>query len=459
MINLLNNSFYKKIKDMKKHLFIIFALFISVTVSSQNYGRILSQMAADEKDWNQSTWDAAYDEPTSTLTSTKWHHKREDRTFELKANGTFVMTTRQLVEEVHMTIKMTGTWSRNKDTFKWTTNPSATTITLDNDDMAKLSTRKQDAYKTAANSMRNTATRSAKETKTQIIPRLDKEYFILANRSPYGLATTDVFFSDRKIQAEAEEKKAKEEAEAKARKEAEEKAKAEEKARLEAEEKAKREAEKAKREAEEARIKADNQYWERLGMEKKAAAEKAAAEGIKLVDLGLSVRWASANIGAKNEKDNCQYFAWAETQTKNEFAKRTYKPAKKYKPNMVLESSDDAATKRWGPGWHIPTPSQWDELKEKCTLEEVRENGFWGLKVTGPNGNYIYLPFNRGKMGASESPRMKEGAAMYWTNTSSSSKNQGICYMVSAGSVYGKNEIEMISDIIYYGLPIRAVME
>lgn len=226
------------------------------------------------------------------------------------------------------------------------------------------------------------------------------------------------------------------------------------KAKREAEEKAKREAEeKAKREAEEARIKAENEYWTRIGIEKKASAEKAAAEGVKLVDLGLSVRWADRNIGASSEMGDCEYFAWAETQTKEEFAKRTYKPAKKYKANMSLEPSDDASTKRWGLGWHIPTPSQWEELKEKCILEGVKLNGSWGLKVTGPNGNSIFLPFNRGKMEVSES-RSKEGAAYYWTNTLTSEKTKAICYSISTGYRMVKN-----LDDVYYGLPIRAVME
>lgn len=203
---------------MKRKLFIFIALFVSAMANSQNIANII----ADEKYWDESTMDAAYIEPLSTLTSTKWHHKRQDMTLELKTNGTFVITLREKIEEVHFNVKMSGTWSRNKDTFKWTINHLANTITLDKDDMTKLSQRKQDQYKTVANAMKREMTKKARETKTQIILRLDKDYFILGNRTNMGIATTDVFFSDKKIQTDAEEAKAKEEAEEKARIEAEE---------------------------------------------------------------------------------------------------------------------------------------------------------------------------------------------------------------------------------------------
>lgn len=234
------------------------------------------------------------------------------------------------------------------------------------------------------------------------------------------------------------------------------------------------------REAEEARQRAENKYWESIGIEKRHSAEKAAAEGIMLVDLGLSVRWANANIGAVNENDDGLCFAWAETQPKNEFAKRNYKPRKKYKPEMTLEATDDAATQRWGVGWHIPTPEQWDELLQKCKITEVKGNGYWGYKVTGPNGNSIFLPFARGKMGGASSSAMKmankffkgglddymavsnrmgEGEANYWSNKMATNKKESIVFNITSASSSSHGQKVLGTDMIVYGLPIRAVME
>jgi hypothetical protein len=58
----------------------------------------------------------------------------------------------------------------------------------------------------------------------------------------------------------------------------------------------------------------------------------------------------------------------------------------------VLEPSDDAATANWGAAWRMPTHEEQVELNEKCTWTKSTLNGVKGYKVTGPNGNSIFLP-------------------------------------------------------------------
>ena len=409
---------------------------------------------AQDKPWNDETRDAAYEAP-NTLFQKKWYDADNNSILDIGANGAIKYTIEDKVEGVRCFFTITGKYTRNKDHFKYTY--TGAKATPNQSDLASLSARKRDEILNAikrAEPYINSQYKNA--TGYYLILRLDEECMIITSYNPQTKIFNDFKWTtlyNESYKKKKEERAAQEAIElAKRLEEAKAKREAEEKARREAEEEAKREAEeKAKREAEEARIKAENKYWARIGTEKKASAEKAAAEGVKLVDLGLSVRWADRNIGARSEMGDCEYFAWAETQTKEEFAKRTYKPAKKYKANMSLEPSDDASTKRWGPGWHIPTPLQWKELKEKCILENVKLNGVWVLKVTGFNGNSIYLPYNRGKMGVSES-RTKEGTANYWTNTLTSEKTEAICYSIGSGMV------KSIDDV-YYGLPIRAVME
>jgi len=434
---------------------------------------LLFAINMNAQDWNEKTRDLAYEAPDSWLIK-KWYAMKDGFCWEfLSGNKTTVSKA-----EPPFVVTIFGTWKRDKD--KLTIQSTNVKIDIDANFLKDLSARQRDKYTEAAKQtegeMRN---QNIGKIYYNMILRLDEEFLIYA---PYDPKTG--LINDFEI-----EKYYNDYHKTKAEKAAKEKKAAEEKAKLEAEEKARKEAEeKARLEAEEkARLEAiEKEYWNKMGAEKKASADRAAAEGVYLVDLGLSVRWASANIGAGI--GTCQYFAWGDTHLKKEFAKRTYnKPSKKYKDGMVLEPSDDIATQRWGTGWHIPTPAQWQELKEKCQIEEVKtkENGDWGLKVTGPNGNSIFLPFNVGRMGASKStgsqlfgalsgavlgvdmssqddgvgPRMKEGSARYWTNTLTSSKDEAICFGISAGSKFGRNKIEMVSDNIYYGLPVRAVME
>ena len=138
------------------------------------------------------------------------------------------------------------------------------------------------------------------------------------------------------------------------------------------------------------------------------------------VDLGLSVKWATCNVGANNpedygdyfawgETDYGDYFAWGETKSKTSYLWSTYKycngsynTLKKYNTSSSygtmdhktqLELSDDAAHVNWGGAWRMPTDAEWTELREQCTWTWTTQNGVYGRKVTSKtNGNSIFLP-------------------------------------------------------------------
>lgn len=130
--------------------------------------------------------------------------------------------------------------------------------------------------------------------------------------------------------------------------------------------------------------------------------------GHKWVDLGLSVRWATTNVGARSESDYGDYFAWGETAPKREYSAKTYKHCKgkmnkltKYCMNKKfgnvdykkqLELIDDAAHVNWGGKWRIPTKVEWNELITKCKMEYTTRKNHKGYLVTGPNGSSIFLP-------------------------------------------------------------------
>ena len=127
------------------------------------------------------------------------------------------------------------------------------------------------------------------------------------------------------------------------------------------------------------------------------------------VDLGLSVKWATCNVGANKPEEYGDYFAWGETQPKTTYSWSTYKwcngsydTQTKYCTNSsygtvdnktVLDLSDDAARANWGGSWRMPTKAEQDELREQCTWVWTTQNGVNGYKVTSKkNGNSIFLP-------------------------------------------------------------------
>lgn len=125
------------------------------------------------------------------------------------------------------------------------------------------------------------------------------------------------------------------------------------------------------------------------------------------VDLGLSVKWASCNVGAATPEEYGDYFAWGETKPKEYYAEQNsftwqysytnslcdYRSSYYYSWQCYsLKSGYDAATLNWGNNWRMPTGLEVQELVEKCTWTYTTQNGVNGCLVTGTNGNSIFLP-------------------------------------------------------------------
>ena len=147
-------------------------------------------------------------------------------------------------------------------------------------------------------------------------------------------------------------------------------------------------------------------YKDEANNEKEEDDKKPDDSTHEAVDLGLSVKWATCNIGASSPEEYGDYFAWGETEEKTNYDWSTYKWCKgsydsltkyctnKYGDNKTtLDPEDDVAHVKWGGDWRMPTLTEIKELCEKCSWQWTEINGVSGEKVTGPNGNSIFLPF------------------------------------------------------------------
>lgn len=147
------------------------------------------------------------------------------------------------------------------------------------------------------------------------------------------------------------------------------------------------------------------------------------------VDLGLSVKWATFNVGASKPEEYGDYFAWGETEPKEEYSWATYKWGDGTESNMTkynkvdklttLEPQDDAAYMNWSSNWRMPTKAEIQELFDQCTWVADTINGISGHKAIGPNGNSIFLPaagFYNNDHG--EGVTVLGRSTYYWSNTS-----------------------------------------
>ena len=152
------------------------------------------------------------------------------------------------------------------------------------------------------------------------------------------------------------------------------------------------------------------------------------------VDLGLSVLWATCNVGANSPEDYGDYYAWGEISTKESYTSENYKwfdtskttrlgeyLLTKYNSDSyygkvdnkaMLDASDDVATIKWGKEWRIPTYKEWNELRKNCTWEWITKGDICGYKVKSKsNNNTIFIP------AAGEGGDPSSQVGHYWAST------------------------------------------
>ena len=114
--------------------------------------------------------------------------------------------------------------------------------------------------------------------------------------------------------------------------------------------------------------------------------------GYEYVDLGLSVKWAICNVGADFPRDYGDYFAWGETEPRDNYLEANAYTCGVEMDDIAGNSKYDAAKANWGGSWRLPTSDEMQELVDSCTWEWMTMIDVNGYLVTGSNGNSIFLP-------------------------------------------------------------------
>ncbi len=192
------------------------------------------------------------------------------------------------------------------------------------------------------------------------------------------------------------------------------------------------------------------------------AGIKTAPASVEAVDLGLSIKWATCNVGATNPEDKGNYYAWGETETKTNYSWDTYAHGtsldnlNKYNANdnlTTLEASDDAAIVNWGGNWRMPTDDEWTELREKCTgawTDNYNGTGVAGYEVKATNGNSIFLPAAGYRDG--DDPYDAGSDGYYWSSSLNADRPYDAWYV----DFYSSN-VSGRSYSRYYGRSVRPV--
>ena len=172
--------------------------------------------------------------------------------------------------------------------------------------------------------------------------------------------------------------------------------------------------------------------------------------GHAYVDLGLpsGTKWATCNVGATKPEEYGGYYAWGETEEKNEYNEGNYLYYKNGSymniGNDIAGTEYDVAHVKWGGSWRMPTRAEQDELREKCKWKWTTINGVNGYKITSKtNRNSIFLPVTGYHYGA--------GIGRYWSSSRSN-------YSVSSYNLnFDSGNQDWNIDLRYLGLSVRPV--
>ena len=182
--------------------------------------------------------------------------------------------------------------------------------------------------------------------------------------------------------------------------------------------------------------------------------------GYEAVDLGLpsGLKWATCNIGANIPEECGDYFAWGETKTKEHYIAENCSTMCEDLCDIGNDARYDAATAIWGDGWRMPNRGDIVELRKNCIWELLEQNGMKGYKVTGINGNSIFLPF-AGFYYSSELKKCSE-SGFYWLSNQSDINSERCLLLVHSELCCPINGCYYTFDSRkYFGRPIRPVSE
>ena len=182
--------------------------------------------------------------------------------------------------------------------------------------------------------------------------------------------------------------------------------------------------------------------------------ETAMSAVAEAIDLGLSVKWASWNIGASAPEEFGGRYGWADptgvkqTTELNDYPSTT-------PPDDICGTEYDIAHAQWGDGWRLPSQSEFQELVDNCTWEWTEVNGVAGRRATAANGNSIFFPAAASRDGETVSNQVGQRGC-YWSGTLYPGGNARYAYYFY---FYKNNQQPARNNRRYMGYSVRPVKE
>ena len=166
---------------------------------------------------------------------------------------------------------------------------------------------------------------------------------------------------------------------------------------------------------------------------------------MEYVDMGLTVKWASCNLGATSKDELGGLYGWGDVTGLNISTNvNEYGIA-----DNITGTDYDVCSKVDG---RMPTFAEISELIKKCNPEWTKVNGVYGCKFTARNGNTIFLPAAGYREGEQNTDADVSG--LYWAG-SINQNSTDYAYSMS----FNNSGAKWSSSLRYQGLSIRPVKD
>lgn len=175
-------------------------------------------------------------------------------------------------------------------------------------------------------------------------------------------------------------------------------------------------------------------------------------DGHEAVDLGLSVKWATCNIGTTKSEYSGNYYGWGDPTGKKTSSNTNLYPNSN-PPTDIKNTKYDIAYNNWGKKWRMPTDKEMRELISKCYYTHKVVNGVSGLQFKGSNGGIIFLPFCGYRDYSTKINQSDWGS--YWTSTLNDEIMSKCLKITSDGDSYAT----ISESLRCNGLSVRAVTD
>ena len=181
------------------------------------------------------------------------------------------------------------------------------------------------------------------------------------------------------------------------------------------------------------------------------AVVPAAAEA---VDLGLSVKWASWNVGASAPEEFGGRYGWGDPTGEKQTTELDDYP-NATPPENICGTEYDIAPTQWGDGWRLPSQGEFQELGDNCTWEWTEVNGVTGRRATAANGNSVFFPAAASRDGETVSNQVGQRGC-YWSGTLYPGNDARYAYYFY---FYEGNQQPARNSRRYMGYSVRPVKE